>query len=218
MLIHAVCSAFLLTCAKLYWLMDNEYLNYFAGLLAPERDRHFRVGCWARSMGYNSSLTDYGRMFAFRKVLEIATQVPNGYLYSTLLARSWINHAKVSILIVNCWYSFIHLMLLRNDPDSKPAVTPHRISVRFAALIVDAILATTTAIILPSAIILPYALQFDFKNLDFPDSMLYGDAAFPNLVLENRAFFFMSWANSMMKICFSMSRNYCFHTPHPIQT
>ncbi|KAG6941441.1 hypothetical protein JG688_00018671 [Phytophthora aleatoria] len=42
-LLHALCSAFLICSAKLYWLMENEHLDYFAGLLAPERDRHFRV-------------------------------------------------------------------------------------------------------------------------------------------------------------------------------
>jgi hypothetical protein len=41
--LHALCSAFLLACAKLYWLMENEFLDYFATLLAPAHDRHFRV-------------------------------------------------------------------------------------------------------------------------------------------------------------------------------
>ncbi|KAL3661762.1 hypothetical protein V7S43_013058 [Phytophthora oleae] len=43
---------------------------------------------------------------------------------------------------------------------------------------------------------MPYMLHFDFETLDFPDEMLYGDTSFPNLVLENRAFFFMSWDNA----------------------
>ncbi|KAG6941442.1 hypothetical protein JG688_00018670 [Phytophthora aleatoria] len=138
-------------------------------------------------------------MFALRKTVEIATQVPNGYLYSTLIAKSWINHAKVALIVANCWSAFIiHQMLLKSVPGTKqiaPSLTKPRTAVRFSAAIVDAVLATGTAIVLPSAIILPYALEFDFVDLNFPAAMLYGDTSFPNLVLENRAFFFMSWAN-----------------------
>ncbi|KAE9005607.1 hypothetical protein PF011_g11964 [Phytophthora fragariae] len=43
MVLHALCAAFLISCAKLYWIMENQYLDYFATLLAPARDRHFRV-------------------------------------------------------------------------------------------------------------------------------------------------------------------------------
>ncbi|KAF4046163.1 hypothetical protein GN244_ATG01389 [Phytophthora infestans] len=142
-------------------------------------------------------------MFALRKTVEIATQAPNGYLHSTLVARSWINHAKVALIVTNCWSAFIiHQMLLKSDPGIRqvaPSSPRSRISVRFLAVTVDAVLATATAIILPGAIFLPYALQFDITSLSFPVTLLYGDTSFPNLVLENRAFFFMSWTNSMMK-------------------
>ncbi|KAF1795729.1 hypothetical protein GQ600_24848 [Phytophthora cactorum] len=30
-------------CAKLYWIMENEYIDYFTNLLAPAHDRHFRA-------------------------------------------------------------------------------------------------------------------------------------------------------------------------------
>ncbi|KAG7388260.1 hypothetical protein PHYPSEUDO_012918 [Phytophthora pseudosyringae] len=256
--------------------MENEYLDYFAGLLGPKRDRHFRIvgtslgalgavhglqllshlgasiiarQLKARPLDVGSSIESYWRlvigkstratfwsenrwktwrisgrkaalvssrrrykegsseydtrMFVLRKSVEIATQIPNGYLYSTLVARPWINHAKVSLLVANCWSAFIiHQMLLKSGPGHKQvgSATRSRTSVRFSAILVDSMLATATAVILPSAIFMPYALQFDFENLTFPDATLYGDTTFPNLVLENRAFFFMSWANAAMKI------------------
>ncbi|GMF20650.1 unnamed protein product [Phytophthora lilii] len=277
-LLHALSAVFLICCAKLYWLMENEYLDYFATLLAPSRDRHFRVVGTAlgiigaahalqllthlgasiisqrlavRSLNLGSdsmslitlvihglarlgrwvvhhwrisqdgvqqpqyqrgssmrrgalSNEAYGRIFAIRKTIEIATQVPNGYLYSTLIARSWINHAKVALLVINCWSAFIiHGMLVKNEPvitRIAPARLPvPRRSLRFLAVVVDASLAVATGILLPSAIFFPYLLQFDFETLDFPDTLLYGDTAFPNLVLENRAFFAISWANAVMK-------------------
>jgi len=143
-------------------------------------------------------------MFAVRKTVEIATQVPNGYLYSTLIARAWINHAKVALLVVNCWSAFlIHQRLVNDEPVGRRVVpsrsTHPRRAVHFSAVVVDALLATATGVLLPSAIFLPYLLQFDMENLDFPDSLLYGDTEFPNLVLENRAFFAISWANAAMK-------------------
>ncbi|EEY62835.1 uncharacterized protein PITG_15262 [Phytophthora infestans T30-4] len=218
-LLHALCSTFLICSAKLYWLLENDYIDYFAGLLAPERDRHFRVVgtvlgmlgaihglqllCHVRASAAAGEIRHYTRMFALRKTVEIATQAPNGYLHSTLVARSWINHAKVALIVTNCWSAFIiHQMLLKSDPGIRqvaPSSPRSRISVRFLAVTVDAVLATATAIILPGAIFLPYALQFDITSLSFPVTLLYGDTSFPNLVLENRAFFFMSWTNSMMK-------------------
>lgn len=289
MLLHVLSSVFLLCSAKLYWLMDNECLGYFAGLLAAERDRHFRVvgtalgilgtahglqllshlgassfartlkvrplnlglfvvtcftftatklyqfGIWVinccgasqngeRCGEFPSSVHQadessneyYGRIFAFRKTVEIATQIPNGYLYSTLIARSWINHTKVALLVANCWSAFIiHQMMLKRDPGDKKQVTmsaKSRTSIQFCAVIVDALLATATSIVLPSVIILPYALAFDFENLTFPDAMLYGDTSFPNLVLENRAFFFMSWTNAAMKAVPHLSAFLCLET------
>ncbi|KAG7379652.1 hypothetical protein PHYPSEUDO_008335 [Phytophthora pseudosyringae] len=279
MLLHALSSAFLLSCAKLYWLMEDEYLDYFATLLAPERDRHFRVvgsalgvlgaahalqllghlgasivarkltvrtaNLGADSLSFVTIAVQlsvrlvrwavhrwrtsreggqrlkvprsafsmrreaatgneaYGRIFAIRKTVEIATQVPNGYLYSTLIARPWINHAKVALIVANCWSAFIiHRMTTSERVDrrvapSRAPPSPH--SVRFLAVVTDALLATATGVLLPSAIFLPYLLQFDVESVDFPDSMLYGDTAFPNLVLENRAFFAISWANAAMK-------------------
>lgn len=274
MVLHALCGAFLLACAKLYWIMENKYLDYFATLLAPARDRHFRVvgtalgvlgaahglvflnhlGAsvyagrltvrpvnfgsdglslmslvvyaldrlvnwvvrrWRKArrdgrrsqslLGAANSRRDqcsndeaYGRVFAARKTVEIATQIPNAYLYSTLIARPWINHVKVALLVTNCWSAFIiHRMLIKSESVDKrvaPSIssTSHQ-SVRFLAVVVDTFLSVATGILLPGAIIIPYMLVFDFKNLDFPDSLLYGDTSFANLILENRAFFAISW-------------------------
>ncbi|EGZ12792.1 hypothetical protein PHYSODRAFT_512348 [Phytophthora sojae] len=229
MVLHALCGAFLLACAKLYWIMENKYLDYFATLLAPARDRHFRVvgtalGVLGAAHGlvflnhlgasvYAGRLTvrpvnfgsdAYGRVFAARKTVEIATQIPNAYLYSTLIARPWINHVKVALLVTNCWSAFIiHRMLIKSESVDKrvaPSIssTSHQ-SVRFLAVVVDTFLSVATGILLPGAIIIPYMLVFDFKNLDFPDSLLYGDTSFANLILENRAFFAISWGNAVMK-------------------
>ncbi|GMF50979.1 unnamed protein product [Phytophthora fragariaefolia] len=279
MVLHALCAVFLLACAKLYWLMENEYLVYFATLLAPARDRHFQamgtflgvlgaahalqllmhlgstiiarrlrvrpmnigsdgmslvslvfyvfgrfvawvVRCWriswhhGRRSQVRRRLTSMHReaankdeayrcIFAIRKTLEIATQVPNAYLYSILIARPWINHAKVALLVTNCWSALIiYRMLIRESLDRRTGSTilsTSRPLVHFLAVVVDTMLAVSTGILLPGAIFIPYALVFDFKNLDFPASILYGDRSFPDLILENRAFFAISWENAVMK-------------------
>eukprot|EP00644_Phytophthora_capsici_P010009 jgi/Phyca11/130037/e_gw1.90.10.1 len=260
LLLHAISAVFLLSCAKLYWIMENDYLDYFVTLLAPERDRHFRVvgtglgllgavhalqfashvgasviakkltirtvnfgsdsvsfvtiivkglvSIWNRKITVetanihkNDDDENYGRIFGVRKAVEIATQVPCAYLYSTLIARPWINHAKVALVVANCWSAvIIHRMLMKNDKSIAPSILQSsRSSVRVLAVVVDALLGTATGVFLPIAIFMPYLLQFDFENLDFPDTLLYGDTAFPNLVLDNRAFFAISWANAVMK-------------------
>ncbi|KAL4106363.1 hypothetical protein PRIC1_004414 [Phytophthora ramorum] len=93
-------------------------------------------------------------------------------------------------------------MFLKRSRDASNGAPPpdSRLAIRFFAVVVDALLATSTAILLPSAIFMPYAMQFDIKNLTFPAALLYGDATFPNLVLDNRAFFFMSWDNAAIKL------------------
>ncbi|GMF40231.1 unnamed protein product [Phytophthora fragariaefolia] len=85
-------------------------------------------------------------------------------------------------------------------------------SIRIVVVVVDTLIAIGTAIILPSAIFLPYALKFDYKNVSFPDSLLYGDTTFLNLVLENRVFFFLSWSNALIKAVPHLSAFLCLRS------
>ncbi|KAG2759657.1 hypothetical protein PC116_g24739 [Phytophthora cactorum] len=75
-----------------------------------------------------------------------------------------------------------------------------RQSARFSAEVVDVLLAAATGMLLPSAIFVPYLMKFDINTLDFPDAMLYDDTDYLNLVLENRAFFAISWGDAVTKI------------------
>ncbi|OWZ02929.1 hypothetical protein PHMEG_00025427 [Phytophthora megakarya] len=207
--LHVVCAVFLLSCAKLYYIMESKYNDYFADLLAPARDRHFRVvGTVLGVLGGAHALqlfTHLGISTTARRLtmVEMATQVPNAYLYSKLITRSWINHTKVTLVVVNCWSAFvIHKKLSTRKTRSQ-------ISMRLTAVVIDTLLAVATGILLPSAIVIPYLVHFDFKTLDFPDAMLYGDTAFPNLVLENRAFFATSWDNAIMKIVPHVNAFFC---------
>lgn len=42
-MLHACSATFLLTCARLYWYLEHPYLKYYADLLAPKGDRHFKL-------------------------------------------------------------------------------------------------------------------------------------------------------------------------------
>lgn len=85
----------------------------------------------------------YGLMFAFRKTVEIAAKVPNSYLYSKLIARPWINHAKVGLVVANCWSSFIiHRQLKNSSTTCKVRCCRRKNSLRsvsFSAVIIDAL-------------------------------------------------------------------------------
>ncbi|KUF81470.1 hypothetical protein AM588_10000264 [Phytophthora nicotianae] len=250
-LFHGVSAVFLILNAKLYWIMENEYIDYFTNLLAPAQDRHFQtvgaflcvlgiangmqlvshvgssilkwnitarpLGPSSRVMAFCASIVNkivstrneeingnlYGRVFAIRKIVEIATQVPGTYLYSTLIARPWINHVKVAFLVLNCWSSFVVYQMITKPNRVGTEVTTSGMScgsARFVAEVVDVLLAAATGMLLPSAIFVPYLMEFNINTLDFPDTMLYDDAEFVNLVLENRAFFAISWGDAVTKI------------------
>ncbi|RLN94526.1 hypothetical protein BBJ28_00006623 [Nothophytophthora sp. Chile5] len=150
----------------------------------------------------------YSRSFAARKIVEIVTQIPHSYLDSTLIARPWINRLKVALVVTNCWGSFaVHRLLLTSEtsrqvaPSSRSRANDkeHSPPLRFAIVVVDALLTTSAGVLLPSAIFLPYLLQFDVELFTFPPELMYGDTAFPNLVLENRAFFAISWFDAVVK-------------------
>jgi hypothetical protein len=40
--LHASHAAFLISCGRLYWYLEHPYLAYYADLIAPPGDRHFR--------------------------------------------------------------------------------------------------------------------------------------------------------------------------------
>ncbi|KAG6955096.1 hypothetical protein JG688_00012030 [Phytophthora aleatoria] len=135
--------------------------------------------------------------------MEIATQVPGTYLYGTLIARPWINHVKAALLVLNCWSSFIIYRAISkpNRVHTEATISGmSRQSARFSAEVVDVLLAAATGMLLPSAIFVPYLMKFDINTLDFPDAMLYDDTDYLNLVLENRAFFAISWGDAVTKI------------------
>ncbi|KAF1772951.1 hypothetical protein GQ600_22718 [Phytophthora cactorum] len=237
-LLHALCSAFLICSAKLYWLMENEHLDYFAGLLAPERDRHFRVvgtmfSVLGQSTGCNCSVTselpkcsplNLGLAIEAFLKLVVSKLTRLGYRWeycgdrNASPERISVQHTSRAVLDKSregvadsgkLLVAFIiHQILLKSVlvPSRSPFTNKTCTTV---------LLATGTAIVLPSAIILPYALEFDFVDLNFPAAMLYGDTSFPNLVLENRAFFFMSWANAAMKIVPHLSLFLCWKGLRP---
>ncbi|GAB9464143.1 hypothetical protein Gpo141_00001584 [Globisporangium polare] len=42
-LLHVICAAFLIAAGRIYWYLEHPYLTYYADLLAPSSDRHFRL-------------------------------------------------------------------------------------------------------------------------------------------------------------------------------
>lgn len=42
-MLHVICGAFLISAGRLYWYLEHPYLTYYADLLAPPSDRHFKL-------------------------------------------------------------------------------------------------------------------------------------------------------------------------------
>lgn len=78
--------------------------------------------------------------------------------------------------------------------------TASHIRERTLRVAMDALLSTISCLVLPLAIFLHWALQFDSELLTFPMEVLYGDTAFTRLVYENQAIFALSVSDSIAKL------------------
>lgn len=185
-----------------------------ANTLYPRRQSSWMLERGLRLLSIESE--QFSLMYTIREVIEVAAQVVQCYNYSLLIARPWINHAFVALVVVNCVAtSILYHVLLRYEhivshftgrrlalPPRLP-LGPPLISTAFArllCLLVDCVINFGTSIALPVAVFTPYILAYDADNYTFPLTLLYSDTAFPNLVRENQALFARSVWDATYKV------------------
>lgn len=117
--------------------------------------------------------------FLTQELLEYVSQTVQVYRSSVLIAKAWINHLYVSIMVINCWSTPVLQTALRHHPATE----------RLVCLSIDLVLDMTTSTLIPLMIFLPYYRKFDLAtyNFDLPD--LYSDVWFANMVMENQQIF-----------------------------
>ncbi|OWY99603.1 hypothetical protein PHMEG_00029368, partial [Phytophthora megakarya] len=203
--------------------MTNKMINFFRGLRTtnpqPVESSRSRTSIISISSytaaGLQEILSVEGGHFALvfiaRKAAEASAQIVQCHRYSTLIGRVWINQVYAAMVVANCWVTPM-LDYLTLSSESRIAITNSTstrnifrtnvtlsIRERTICVLVDTLLTLMTCLVLPLAIFVPYALEFDANWYGFPLDILYGDVSFPNLVRENQALFALNFLDGVTK-------------------
>ncbi|KAJ0407498.1 hypothetical protein ATCC90586_008973 [Pythium insidiosum] len=128
-------------------------------------------------------------VFVVRELVEAVAQCVQAYKFSRLIARSWINHVWVLSIVLDCWGTPLITRILLRDLARR----------RYAYLVSDVVVTIGTAVVLPTVIFVPWALQFDRQQDSFPPELLYDDKAFTQLLLESRSILAISTVDCVTK-------------------
>lgn len=188
------------------------------------------VGLWDAVGGATNLLSVHSRwytvLFAAREIVEVVVQVAQCYRYSELIARPWINRACVLLLATSCASTALLYPLLRQydrssqrrlqrrwtGPSASKRFSTQRFSstsARLLCFVVDSLLTAGISVVLPVAVFLPYAAEYDTEIYDFPMTILYHESRFPNLIRENQAVFALSMADAVYKLVPHLSVFFC---------
>lgn len=163
----------------------------------------------------------FDMVFTIREIIVVIAQSVQCYSFSSRIARPWINHVSVSLVVANCMSVAVLYRLLRQyDKLIKRASVriasfsspSWRASPAFARLlchVLDCLLTFAMSVILPVAIFMPYVEVYDPEGFTFPLTLLYSDTAFPNLIRENQALFARSLMDMGYKFVPHLSIYFC---------
>ncbi|GLE03607.1 hypothetical protein PINS_up012509 [Pythium insidiosum] len=124
----------------------------------------------------------FSSIFGCRELLEIVAQCVQLERTHALISRRWINQVFSIFAFLDCWSTPFIEHQLRHQPAIVPLV----------CVLVDVVLAMGTCVVLPAVIFLPYVIAFDWPTRSFSMEMMYNDALYAELVMENRMVFFVS--------------------------
>ncbi|KAJ0395309.1 hypothetical protein P43SY_003207 [Pythium insidiosum] len=116
-------------------------------------------------------------VFVVRELIEAVAQCVQTYKFSLFITRPWINHVMALSLLADCWGTPLLLELVVQDARGR----------RLALLVSDVIVTISTAMVLPTVIFLPWAMQLDTQLDTFPATLLYDNKRFMQFMLESRA-------------------------------
>ncbi|KAJ0395942.1 hypothetical protein P43SY_003302 [Pythium insidiosum] len=130
-----------------------------------------------------------GRYIA-RELVEIGSQSVQAYTSSYLISKRWVNNLYVLFVVLNCWST----PLIQRFTVHTPALD------RLLCLVIDTVLDSGTALLLPLILFVPYARAFSPTFYSFDINVLYDDVWFVNLIMENRQIVPLSVWDLLLKI------------------
>lgn len=146
-----------------------------------------RLFHWKRIFHIDS--LHFEEVFLAREFAEMVSQTVQVHSSSTLIAREWINHYFVGVVLVNSFSTpLVH------------HVFKHPIALqRLLCVVVDIVLDMATCIGLPLIVVFPYFQHFDMAAFTMDVTILYDISQFVNLVMETRQIFARSMFDLVMK-------------------
>lgn len=131
----------------------------------------------------------FEEIFLVRELTEMVSRTIQVHISSTLIAREWISHYFVSVVLVNSSSTpLVHHLFKR----------PIALQ-RLMCVMVDTVLDMAICIGLSLIIVIPYFQHFDMAAFTMDDTILYDISQFVNLVMETRQIFARSLFDLAMK-------------------
>ncbi|GAB9471924.1 hypothetical protein Gpo141_00009120 [Globisporangium polare] len=150
----------------------------------------FFTNKFARNGSFGIEGAHYDAVYAFVEVVSVTVRVFQAYRISTWIPRLWINRLLALFTVLSC-FSIPALKLW--------ALPAQQLKKRVALLGTDSSFDFITSVLMPTAIAIPYVLQYDTKLADFPLINYYTDTWFVQAVSENQLGFAVSWLDFLAK-------------------
>lgn len=147
----------------------------------------FVVGLFG-ALGVESQL--FRVVFTVREVAEVVSQTFQAKRSSELLARPWINHFLVTLIVVNCV----------STPVLQHFLHRHEGAERVVCLLLDTMLNISSSMVIPIVVILPYYRALSPETLSSPPELQFDSVWFSKCVTEIRFLFSLATSDVLLKL------------------
>lgn len=166
----------------------------------------FFTTTFARKGSFGIEGAHYDAVYTAVEVVSTIVRVFQAYRISTWIPRLWINRLFALFAMLSCF----------SIPALKLWVLPaQQLKKRVALLVADSTFDFVTSMMMPTAIAIPYVLEYDTALADFPLINYYMDTWFVQAVSENQLAFAVSWLDFLSK---NYSKFSCFFAMALIKT
>lgn len=145
---------------------------------------------FARKGSFGIEGAYYDTVYTAVEVVSVIVRIFQAFRISTWISRLWINLLFALVAVLSCF----------SIPLLKLWVLPtQQLKRRVGLLAADSSFDFITSILMPTAIAIPYVLEYDLVLADFPLINYYRDTWVVQAVSENRQVFAVSWLDLFAK-------------------
>ncbi|KAJ0405043.1 hypothetical protein ATCC90586_004782 [Pythium insidiosum] len=147
-------------------------------------------GCTLVVSAFDITDPNYDTTHVAREIVETAFLSVQAFRSSFLVARPWMNHILVSLLVLNCWATPVIQCVVRRDVAAA----------RLLSLAINMALAFVSYVVLPVALSIPYYEIYNASTGTFANSFWYTDRWLVRFINEWQILLVTSWFDCLSKI------------------